>query len=76
MLKALSAVMKPIEQRWPVPRSYRSEYLRVSPGVTYLGSHAKARAALGWVPRDLAAGLGETLQYELARLGAVAPTGR
>ncbi len=70
MLKVLSAVMKPIERRWPVPRSYRSEYLRVSAGVTYLGSNAKARAALGWVPRDLAAGLGETLQNELARLEA------
>ena len=76
MLKALSAVMKPIEQRWPVPRSCRSEYLRVSAGVTYLGSHAKARAALGWVPRDLAAGLGETLQAERARPGAVEPTER
>lgn len=68
MLKALSVVMKPIEQRWSVPRNYRSEYLRVSAGVTYLGSNAKARAALGWAPRELAAGLGEALQYELARL--------
>jgi nucleoside-diphosphate-sugar epimerase len=68
LLKAMSTVMKPIEQRWPVPRSYRSEYLRVSAGVTYLGTNAKARAVLGWTPRDLAAGLGETLEDELTRL--------
>lgn len=68
LLKALSAVMKAVEQRVDVPAKYRSEYLRVSAGVTYLGSNAKARAALGWVPRDLGAGLGETLQYELSRL--------
>lgn len=68
LLRAMSVLMKPIEALVPVPTNYRSEYLRVSAGVTYLGSNAKARAALGWAPRDLAAGLGETLADEVARL--------
>jgi len=68
LLKTLSALVTPIECVVPVPHNYSSEYLRVSAGVTYLGTNTKARAAFGWVPRDLETGLGETLEYEIARL--------
>jgi nucleoside-diphosphate-sugar epimerase len=68
LLRAMSVLMKPVERVLPVPTNYRSEYLRVSAGATYLGSNARARATLGWVPRDLEAGLGETLADEMARL--------
>ena len=69
VLKAFSALMTPIESVIPVPENYSSEYLRVSAGVTYLGSNAKARAALGWIPRDLEAGLPDALEDEQRRLG-------
>ncbi len=68
-LETLSVLMSAVERVLPVPTAYRSECLRVSAGVTYIGSNAKARAALGWIPRELAAGLGETLDDEIARLG-------
>jgi nucleoside-diphosphate-sugar epimerase len=47
----------------------RSERLRVAAGVTYLGSNAKARSELGFVPRPLEEGLRETLQHEMRLLG-------
>lgn len=72
LLKTMSALMRAIEWLVPVPSNYSSEYLRVSAGVTYLGSNAKARAALAWVPRDLAVGLAETLPYEMS--GLAGPT--
>jgi nucleoside-diphosphate-sugar epimerase len=68
LLKTMSALMRAIEWLVPVPSNYSSEYLRVSAGVTYLGTNAKARAALAWVPRDLAVGLAETLPHEMAGL--------
>jgi nucleoside-diphosphate-sugar epimerase len=70
LLKTMSALMRPLEWLVPVPSNYSSEYLRVSAGVTYIGSNAKARSALGWVPRDLEVGLAETLRYERTRLAA------
>jgi nucleoside-diphosphate-sugar epimerase len=70
LLKAMAALMKPVERVAPVPANYSSEYLRVSAGVTYIGSNARARAALDWVPRDLEAGLAGTLEYEMRRLAA------
>ena len=69
LLKAMSTLMRPIERVVPVPANYSSEYLRVSAGVTYIGSNAKARATLGWIPRDLETGLAETLEHEKATLG-------
>jgi nucleoside-diphosphate-sugar epimerase len=69
LLKALSGVMGVVERVIPVPDNYSSEYLRVSAGVTYLGSNAKAKRDLGWTPRPLADGLAETLHDEMRLLG-------
>ena len=68
MLKMMSRIMARVEKWMPVPEAYSSEYLRVSAGVTYIGSNAKARRELGWVPRPLADGLAETLQSEIKNL--------
>lgn len=68
MLKLMSNMMSVVEKIVPVPEMYSSEYLRVSAGATYLGSNAKARQALGWVPRSLADGLPETLRAEAEAL--------
>jgi nucleoside-diphosphate-sugar epimerase len=61
ILRRLSRVAGALEDFVSLPPTWRSETLRVSAGVTYLGSNAKARAVLGWQPRDLETGLGETL---------------
>jgi nucleoside-diphosphate-sugar epimerase len=43
--------------------------LRVSAGVTYIGSNAKARRELGYNPRPLEEGLPEILNEEMRLLG-------
>ena len=67
-LKAASAVMGVLEKVVPVPAEYTAEYLRVSAGVTYIGSNAKARGELGYQPRPLEEGLAETLRHEMKLL--------
>jgi nucleoside-diphosphate-sugar epimerase len=69
MLKAMSGFMSMVEKVVPVPDNYSSEYLRVSAGVTYIGSNAKAKRELGWEPRPLREGLAETVQWEMKQLG-------
>lgn len=69
MLKAMSGLMSVVEKIVPVPDNYSSEYLRVSAGVTYIGSNAKAKQDLGWEPRPLREGLVETMQWEMKQLG-------
>jgi nucleoside-diphosphate-sugar epimerase len=56
------------EKVLPLPQMYRSETLRASAGVTYIGDNSKARRELGYNPRPLADGLPETLAYEQALL--------
>lgn len=73
VLKAMAALMGLVERVVPVPASYTAEYLRVSAGVTYIGSNAKARRELGYRPRPLAEGLAATLLHEMALLGMAAP---
>lgn len=72
-LKAMAALMGLAEKVAPVPPLYTAEYLRVSAGVTYLGSNAKARHELGYAPRPLAEGLASTLLHEMQLLGMAAP---
>lgn len=72
-LKALSRLMGGVDHVIPVPENYSSEYLRISAGVTYIGSNAKAKQALGWEPRPLAKGLTETLFCEMEALGMRPP---
>jgi nucleoside-diphosphate-sugar epimerase len=69
LINALAALMGVVERIAPVPDEYSAEYLRVSAGVTYIGSSAKARRELGFDPRPLKEGLEETLRYEMRRLG-------
>jgi len=68
MMKAMAAIMGVVEKVVPVPELYRSEYLRISAGATYLGNSAKAKRELGYNPRPLKEGLTETLQHELRLL--------
>jgi nucleoside-diphosphate-sugar epimerase len=67
MLRAAASVVGLVEGVLPVPRTYASETLRSTAGVTYLGSNAKAQKELGLEMRPLAVGLNETLEYELQR---------
>jgi nucleoside-diphosphate-sugar epimerase len=69
MMKAMSAAMGLVERVFPVPADYSAEYLRISAGVTYIGSNARARRELGYAPRPLEEGLTETLQHEMKLLG-------
>ena len=57
----------------PVPETMAAESLREMAGTTYLGTHQKARAELGFDPRPLAAGLEETLRHEMKVLGMAWP---
>src|SRR5262245_57466934 len=69
VMKAMAGVMGAVEKVVPVPETYTAEYLRVSAGVTYIGSNAKVRRTLGYDPRPLEGGLRETLLHEMALLG-------
>ncbi len=64
-----SGMMKPIESVFPVPSLFSSETLRVTAGVTYLGSNGKAKKELGLNLRSLEEGFPDELHYEMHRLG-------
>ena len=66
IMKALSVVVRPFDSL--LPESYTSEGLRVVAGVTYWGDNSKARRELGYEPRPLREGWGETLLHELKLL--------
>jgi nucleoside-diphosphate-sugar epimerase len=51
LMKAMAGAMGLVERFVKLPDAYTSEGLRVSAGVTYLGSNAKARRELGYMPR-------------------------
>ena len=53
------------------PPAYTPEGLRVVGGLTYLGDNTRARTELGCEFRSLREGLTETLEHELAALGAI-----
>ncbi len=69
VMKMMAATMSVVEKLVPVPEGYSSEYLRVSAGVTYIGSNTKAKRELGYSPRSLEEGLTTTLQHEMQLLG-------
>jgi nucleoside-diphosphate-sugar epimerase len=69
LLKAGSAVVSVTEKVIPMPEQYSAEYLRVSAGVTYLGTSARAQREWGYHPRPLEDGLAETLHHEMRLLG-------
>ena len=66
VLKLMSKVMKILGAVLPVPAEFTAEGLRVSAGVTYLGSNEKAKRELGYSVRSLEEGLRETL-HDLIR---------
>ena len=66
VMKALSVIVKPFDNF--LPPTYASEGLREVAGPTYLGDNSKARRELGYNPRPLREGWGETLLYELKLL--------
>ena len=74
LMKTSSKLMSVVERVVSVPDNYSSEYLRVTAGVTYLGSNAKAKKELGWEPRSLKEGLAETLHHEMELLGLKQPS--
>jgi nucleoside-diphosphate-sugar epimerase len=69
MMKGMAALAGIAEKAFSLPEAYNAEYLRVSAGVTYIGSNAKARRELGYTPRSLEEGLTETLEHEMNLLG-------
>lgn len=68
LMKGMSTMMNVVEKVVLVPEDYSAEYLRISAGVTYIGSNAKAKRELGYNPRPLEEGLIETLQHEMRLL--------
>lgn len=62
MMKLMSMIMKVLGVVLPVPPEFSAESLRVSAGVTYLGSNEKAKRELGYSVRPLEEGLRSTLQ--------------
>jgi nucleoside-diphosphate-sugar epimerase len=69
MMKAMAGFTKLVETVIPLPEMYSAESLRVTAGVTYLGSNAKAKRELGYEVRPLEEGLRETLRHEMKLLG-------
>lgn len=67
-MKTLAACMRLLEAFLPLPPAFAAESLRVMAGTTYIGDNRKARHELGFAPRSLEDGLGETLRYEMERL--------
>ncbi|MBV8082150.1 MAG: NAD-dependent epimerase/dehydratase family protein [Candidatus Eremiobacteraeota bacterium] len=68
-MRAMSAFMRVAGAAIPLPSMYTGEALRIIAGVTYIGDNAKAKRDLGYDPRPLEAGLPETLNYDMQRLG-------
>lgn len=62
VMKALSVLARPFDSF--LPETYTSEGLRVVAGVTYWGNNGKAKRELGYNPRPLRDGWGETLLHE------------
>lgn len=62
IMKALSVLVRPFDNF--LPETYTSEGLRVVAGVTYWGDNGKAKRELGYNPRPLREGWGETLLHE------------
>ena len=66
VMKVLSVLVKPLDNF--LPESYTSEGLRIVAGVTYWGDNSKAKRELGYNPRPLREGWGETLRHEMKLL--------
>jgi dihydroflavonol-4-reductase len=56
-------------EHWDVHLPYAAETLRLMAGTSWIGSSAKAQAALGFSARPLDEGLRHTIEHELRQLG-------
>ncbi len=68
VLRAVAAVLRPIDRVVPLGGQLSPEYLGAIAGTTYIGDNAKARRELGYAPRPLEEGLVDTLAWEKAEL--------
>ena len=66
IFETMSKLVKPFDGI--LPPTYTSEGIRIIAGVTYLGDNRKARHELGYNPRPLRKGWGETLLHEMKLL--------
>jgi dihydroflavonol-4-reductase len=69
LLGGMSMALAGVEKFEPIPRSYRSETLRVIAVVTYIGDNSKARREPGLAHRPLRDGWAETLFHEMSQPG-------
>jgi len=67
-MRALAALMGLVQRAVDLPPVLTPEALRVSAGVTYLGSSEKAVRDLGFTTRPLQEGMEQTIEYELREL--------
>ncbi|HME80863.1 MAG TPA: NAD-dependent epimerase/dehydratase family protein [Candidatus Eremiobacteraceae bacterium] len=65
-MRALAAFMDAVGTVFPLPPTYTGEALRAG-AATYIGDNSKAKRALGYDPRPLAAGLRLTLPFDVQR---------
>lgn len=68
VLRAVAAVLRPIDRVVPLGGQFSPEYLGAIAGTTYIGDNAKARRELGYAPRPLEEGLVDTMAWEKAEL--------
>ena len=68
VLKAVAALLRPIDRVVPLGGQLSPEYLGAIAGTTYIGDNAKARRELGYAPRPLEEGLVDTMAWEQAEL--------
>lgn len=62
MVGLTAHTMNLVERVLPVPPTYRAETMRAA-RASYLGTADKARAELGWNPRDLRTGISQTVEW-------------
>jgi nucleoside-diphosphate-sugar epimerase len=74
-MKAVAALMGLVQRAVDLPPVLTPEALRVSAGVTYLGSNEKAVRDLGFTARPLREGMDQTLEYEVRELERRYPPG-
>jgi nucleoside-diphosphate-sugar epimerase len=70
-MRAMAASMGVVQKFSKLPPAFTPEALRVLAGTTYFGASEKAVRELGFSPRSLEEGLGQTLEHELRLLGRV-----
>ena len=68
VLKAVAALLRPVDRVVPLAGQFSPEYLSAIAGTTYIGDNAKARRELGYAPRPLEVGLVGTMAWEQAEL--------